>query len=131
MNETFPAAISKKSDRDNMDATNLAIHTTSVTYQPTTPFDIYALGVYGADCTLTAYTWMWNHGDMKVFSQADILCACLGTCLPPLKPNPAAVAGYAAWVQHQLNMNAWNALKANAVILAFTIAVVLFGLVGQ
>ncbi len=106
---------------------------TTGTVKPPPPpsLDIWHLGVYGTDCAKQIYVWMYDNYDYYAYSDDEITCACTGLCVGAYTASPGTAQGYAAWIQGAINRAINKALNTNAVLIAFTYAVVILGLAGS
>ena len=107
-----------------------------MTYQPAVAtseqifFNYYVDGLYGKDCIARILKYV-NVNNLQV-SLADVSCACLGECEPPLAPNPKAAAWFQASQQASINPTSVSTyFQTNAVFIVITGLVVILGLVGQ
>ena len=129
---------SAETNKSNINATACDNSSTQVltTYQPSVAtseqifFNYYVDGLYGKDCIARIANYV-TANKLKV-SFVDLNCACLGSCEPPLAPNPGALAWYQAQLLGLNNpTSVLTYFQTYTVFIVITSLIVTLGLVGQ
>lgn len=98
---------------------------------PPPPMDIWHTGLYGTDCERQILVWMYDNYDYS-FTENDIKCACRAQCAGTVfTAAPGVAEGFAQWALGALARASIKALNYYVVLVAFTSAVVLLGIVGK
>lgn len=143
-NETNLGSTAKNSINNNGNQTTARTVTTTTSHDavtktagnggqapPPPPMDIWHTGLYGTDCERQILVWMYDNYDYS-FTENDIKCACRAQCVGSVfTAAPGVAEGFAQWALGALARASVKALNHYVVLVAFTSAVVLLGIVGK